>query len=109
MYNSNGHTARNLIRTPIYGTASGWTVSDSEGKPVDSEVVPTAPHDNQLSGAQIAANELRFFAEVPPVGYRTYFVQQGSGGNAREEQRNEADQSSTISNGVSRQKQTDAS
>lgn len=108
MYNGNGRAATNLIRIPLYGGTDGWTVSDSEGKAVAAEVVPTFIHETQLKQAanNIAANELRFLATVDPVGYRTYFAQKSTAARRRAPKAEvdslprEAVATQSISNGV---------
>ncbi|KAL1005722.1 hypothetical protein UPYG_G00063150 [Umbra pygmaea] len=61
------------VRLPVNGTA--YSVTDSDGKAVDSQVVPVSQATAALRRDRgYAANELLFQVQAPSLGYSTYSV-----------------------------------
>uniref|UniRef100_A0A4W5MNW7 Alpha-mannosidase n=1 Tax=Hucho hucho TaxID=62062 RepID=A0A4W5MNW7_9TELE len=61
------------VRLPVNGTA--YSISDANGKAVDSQVVPVSQATAAVRrGRGYAVNELLFQVQAPPLGYSTYSV-----------------------------------
>ncbi|XP_024863643.1 lysosomal alpha-mannosidase [Kryptolebias marmoratus] len=59
------------VRLPVNGTA--YRVTDAEGKPVDSQVLPVSRATQEVRRNRgFALNELVFQVRAPPLGYSTY-------------------------------------
>ncbi|XP_066063760.1 lysosomal alpha-mannosidase isoform X2 [Chamaea fasciata] len=71
------------VRLPVKG--SSYAVSDPQGRPVASQVVPVSGVTQRLrGGAGGAPGELLFQARAPPLGFSTFEVKQVSPGGPRE-------------------------
>ncbi|XP_014118291.1 PREDICTED: lysosomal alpha-mannosidase [Pseudopodoces humilis] len=71
------------VRLPVSGAA--YAVTDPEGRPVASQVLPVSAVTRWLrGGAGGAPGELLFQARAPPVGFSTFQVTQLSPGDPRD-------------------------
>ncbi|KAK7930611.1 hypothetical protein WMY93_007006 [Mugilogobius chulae] len=63
------------VRLPVNGTQ--YSVSDPDGKPVDSKVVPVSSSTRDVRKDRgFAVNELVFEVQAPPLGFSAYTVSQ---------------------------------
>lgn len=74
VYNPLGQSNNEYIRVPVY--AENYQVTDSDGNTVESQIVPIPTTVRDLSFRQATSQyELVFRAtEIPPVGYKTYYI-----------------------------------
>ena len=66
------HPRTQRIAIPIAGSSTGLTVLNSTGQAVPFQQQATMP--NIARGSDSAAAEVQFIANIPPVGFATYFV-----------------------------------
>ncbi|XP_074713591.1 lysosomal alpha-mannosidase [Strix uralensis] len=80
LYNPLGRRVSWPIRLPVNGAS--YAVTDPQGQPVPSEVVPVSNFTRRLRGdSGSAARELLFQASAPPLGFSTFTVSRLSRGN----------------------------
>ena len=73
IYNPTGHAVKYIVKLPVVN--KGYKVLDSTGKPVQSAVVPIPPWVLSLKErVSKATNEITFEAELPALGFATYFL-----------------------------------
>ncbi|XP_067244068.1 lysosomal alpha-mannosidase [Chanodichthys erythropterus] len=73
VYNPLGRTVSWPVRLPVNG--SMYSVTDANGKAVDSQVVPLSKSTQEVRRNRgYAKGELVFQVEAPPLGYSTYII-----------------------------------
>uniref|UniRef100_A0A672K5A4 Alpha-mannosidase n=1 Tax=Sinocyclocheilus grahami TaxID=75366 RepID=A0A672K5A4_SINGR len=73
VYNPLGRTVSWPVRLPVNGSL--YSVTDTKGKTVDSQVVPLSKSTQQMRRNRgYAKGELVFQVEAPPLGYTTYII-----------------------------------
>ncbi|XP_016422265.1 lysosomal alpha-mannosidase-like [Sinocyclocheilus rhinocerous] len=73
VYNPLGRTVSWPVRLPVNGSL--YSVTDTNGKAVDSQVVPLSKSTQQVRRNRgYAKGELVFQVEAPPLGYTTYII-----------------------------------
>lgn len=74
IYNPLGHAVTDYVRIPV--VASMYRVVDPNGANVTAQLVPVSDETKKIPerNGSIAQSELFFQAELPPLGYSTYFV-----------------------------------
>ncbi|XP_052655960.1 lysosomal alpha-mannosidase isoform X1 [Harpia harpyja] len=81
-YNPLGRHVSWPIRLPVNGAS--YAVTDPQGQPVPSEVVPISNFTHRLRGdGSSATRELLFQASAPPLGFSTFTVSRMSRGDPR--------------------------
>ncbi|KAM6229533.1 LOW QUALITY PROTEIN: lysosomal alpha-mannosidase [Spheniscus humboldti] len=82
LYNPLGRRVSWPIRLPVNGAS--YAVTDPQGQPVPSEVVPVSNFTRRLrGGGGSAVWELLFQASIPPLGFSTFTVSRLSRGGPR--------------------------
>ncbi|XP_074990259.1 lysosomal alpha-mannosidase isoform X2 [Calonectris borealis] len=82
LYNPLGRQVSWPIRLPVNGAS--YAVTDPQGQPVPSEVVPVSNFTRRLRGdGGSAVRELLFQASAPPLGFSTFTVSRLSRGDPR--------------------------
>lgn len=75
VYNPLGRSVLWPVRLPVNG--SHFSVTDPQGKTIDSQVVPVSGSTRDLRKSRgFAVNELLFEVQAPPLGFSTYSVSQ---------------------------------
>uniref|UniRef100_A0A671T4T4 Alpha-mannosidase n=1 Tax=Sinocyclocheilus anshuiensis TaxID=1608454 RepID=A0A671T4T4_9TELE len=73
VYNPLGRTVSWPVRLPVNGSL--YSVTDTNGKAVNSQVVPLSKSTQQVRRNRgYAKGELVFQVEAPPLGYTTYII-----------------------------------
>lgn len=85
-YNPLAWSREVAVRVPVNSSSTCcWKITGPEGEEVAAQLLPIAPATrcvqqlmlgvNATSRAELADAELVFFAQLPPLGYSTYFVE----------------------------------
>ncbi|KTG40307.1 hypothetical protein cypCar_00007611 [Cyprinus carpio] len=73
VYNPLGRTVSWPVRLPVNGSV--YSVTDANGRAVDSQVVPLSKSTQEVRRNRgYAKGELVFQVEAPPLGYSTYII-----------------------------------
>ncbi|KAE9549196.1 hypothetical protein FO519_007591 [Halicephalobus sp. NKZ332] len=71
--NGNSQDVQQLVRIPIYTDTVTLTDSSNQGVST-AKVVPTFNNSNQITNDLISPYQLEFVANIPALGFSTYFV-----------------------------------
>ncbi|CAG5074046.1 Similar to MAN2B1: Lysosomal alpha-mannosidase (Macaca fascicularis) [Cotesia congregata] len=73
LYNPASQSMSNYIRVPVNGNA--YKVSDTFGSEIVTQLLPVPQFVRQTPGRNSnSTKELVFFAEIPPLGYQSFYV-----------------------------------